>query len=56
MKVVNTMYDDKARQIFEVMMEENLIPREGQFEITDFLLNKSYEIGNILLYNTIRFE
>ena len=48
MKVVITMYDDKARQIFEVMMEENLIPREGQFEITDFLLNKSYEIGSVI--------
>jgi hypothetical protein len=42
------VYDAKAKMIFDEMIREGFIPESGEFEITDFLLEKSYEIGNML--------
>jgi hypothetical protein len=42
------MYDDKANRIFSEMIALGLIPEREEFDITDDLLEKSYEIGNRL--------
>lgn len=42
------MYDKKAEQIFDEMIKSGLIPDKGEFEITDFLLERSFEIGQKL--------
>lgn len=42
------MYDEKAKKIFEIMISNGDIPQAGSFEITQALIEKSYEIGNKL--------
>jgi hypothetical protein len=36
------MYDNKATKIFDRMMKDNIIPRTGQFQITEEILDASY--------------
>lgn len=42
------MYGDKAKQIFNVMIDRGFLPREGSFEVTKDLIDISHDIGNEL--------
>ena len=46
------MYDNKATKIFDRMMKDNIIPRTGQFQITEEILDASYQAGRDVLKRT----
>lgn len=43
-----TMINDKARRIIDTMIQRDIVPAEGQFEITDLMLDASVNINGEL--------